>query len=381
MNISDHEPPFVPVSAKSPYYIVSPPYERRSAGIRALHLLCHWLNRAGYPAYIHNFLEREGPFARPDLITPLLSPRVALDHLNAGLTPIVVYPEIFAGNPLQAPCVVRYVLNYPGLLGGDRQFDENEMIFAYSQHLAESIGSGAGVLCMPFVDTSVFHMPEPEDSPRVGSCFYAHKFCKSGGTLFGLPGDAVEILAQSPDAQTPEQIANLFRTCEKFYAFEDTALILEAALCGCPTIIMRSDFFQSPLTLAEYGPVLALDDDEAEIARARDRLGVVARRHEDVVRQFWRQFEGFVSVTQDRAARERPSRAVFEHLEAQATARSPELDDAERRVVTASLRSYVDQMRIKAYLFALSRRRREKYRKKRRMAQDLWARYRRLKLP
>ena len=370
MTISDHEPPFAPVSAKSPYYVVSPPYERRSAGIKALHLLCHWLNRAGYPAFIHNVLEREGPFARPDLITPLLTPRVALDHLNAGLAPIIVYPEIFAGNPLQAPCVVRYVLNHPGLLGGDMQFDESEMIFAYSQHLPIPLDPERAFCAFRSSTRRFFTCRRLRTAPGSAPVSMPTNFGRPE-TPFGLPGDAVEILAQSADAQTPEQIANLFRTCEKFYAFEDTALILEAALCGCPTIIMRSDFFQSPLTLAEYGPVLALDDDEAEIARARDRLGEVARRHEEVIRQFWQQSEGFVSVTQDRAARERPSRAVFEHLEAQAAARSPELDDAERRVVIASLRSYVDQMRVKAYLFALSRRRREIYRRKRRLAQDL----------
>ena len=58
------------------------------------------------PAFIHNVLEREGPFARPDLITPLLTPRVALDHLERRPRPDRRLPEIFAGNPLQAPCVV-----------------------------------------------------------------------------------------------------------------------------------------------------------------------------------------------------------------------------------------------------------------------------------
>ena len=244
--------------------------------------------------------------------------------------------------------------------GGDMQFDESEMIFAYSQHLAIFHPDPERAFCAFRSSTRrFFTCRRLRTAPRVGSCFDAHKFRTSGGTPFGLPGDAVEILAQSPDAQTPEQIANLFRTCEKFYAFEDMALILEAALCGCPTIIKRSDYFHSPLTLAEYRSVLALDDDEAEIARARDRLGEVARRHEEVVRQFWRQFEGFVSVTQDRAARGGPSLCSLRARKAQAAARSPELDDAgARRVVIASLRSNVDQMRVKAYLFALSRRRR-----------------------
>ena len=39
-------------SPGAPYYIVSPPYTEKSAGVKVLHMLCHALNMSGQRAYI-----------------------------------------------------------------------------------------------------------------------------------------------------------------------------------------------------------------------------------------------------------------------------------------------------------------------------------------
>jgi hypothetical protein len=375
MFVAPGERPVVPNGRKYPYYIVAPAYTQRSAGIRTLHLLCHWLNREGFPAYIEIFGNEPAPFTHPDLVTPLLTPQVAADHLVAGVTPIVVYPEIVSGNPLRAECVVRYALNFPGLLGGDKQFDAKEMVFAFSQRIADSIERVQGILCMPVIDTSVFHSEAPE-APRTGSCFYARKFRMSGRTPFGLPADSVEILNYTPDAQTPEQIARLFRRCEKFYTFEDTALVLEAGLCGCPTVIMRSDYFDAPLALAEFGAAgLALDDTAEQFERARQSVGEVARRYNASLEQFWRQFEAFILATQDKAAHT-PLIGVSVEQPGEPPAVAPGgLDDAMRGVLLSSLRTFSVLTRLKYYLFIFSKRRRRRYRQRRRIARNLIARF------
>jgi hypothetical protein len=36
----------------APYYIVSPPYTEKSAGVKVLHMLCHALNVSGQRAYM-----------------------------------------------------------------------------------------------------------------------------------------------------------------------------------------------------------------------------------------------------------------------------------------------------------------------------------------
>lgn len=294
-------PEVVPSEHPHPYYIVAPRYERTSAGIRTLHLLCHWLNRKGFPAFIQIFGNKKGPLFSPDLIAPELTYRVVLDHFESKRTPIVVYPEVVSGNPLKASCVVRYLLNYPGLLGGDREYQFDEMVFAYSDALASSVPKVEGLLCMPVVDRSIYRPGANEE--RKGSCYYAEKFRRAGNTPFGLPTDCIEILRSGPRAQSREEIAGLFRRCEKFYCFEDTALILEAGLCGCPTVVMKSDYFRVPLGLEEFGTNgIAFDDSPEQISIAHATLPSVALRYEEAISRFWLQLEDFIRVTQSRAS-------------------------------------------------------------------------------
>ena len=112
-------------SLRRPYYIETPPYRRSSAGIRVMHMLCHVLNRLGEEAYVFT------SEVNPDLNTPTVTEDVVRRHLQAGREPIVVYPEIVSGNPRRAKSVVRYVLNVPGLIGGDKTFADTELIYAY----------------------------------------------------------------------------------------------------------------------------------------------------------------------------------------------------------------------------------------------------------
>jgi len=250
-----------------------------------------------------------GPVTHPDLITPLLTPDIVAAHYDAERTPIVVYPEIVGGNPLKADCVVRYVLNYPGFLGGDKSYAADEIVFAFSQCLADAIENVSGILLFPVVDTNVFNLGAPRT--RHGTCFYASKYQSSGHALFDLPPGAVEILRDSPKAQSPEQIAELFRTSELFYCYEDTALILEANLCGCPCVIMPSDFFSEPLGVTEFGyDGIARNNSTQEIDRAIATVERVARTYADRSQEFFSQFATFIDITQDRAAKNAPVKRV-----------------------------------------------------------------------
>lgn len=130
---------YLPPVTKSILYCYSSLYFT-SAGIRCLHLLCHHINLHNVPAYIiligeeNNHKENT---TEPDYLTPILTQRSARYHFEKGMTPITVYPEIVAGNPYASPCTVRYILNFPGLLGGDEQYNAEELCFSYSKTLAE----------------------------------------------------------------------------------------------------------------------------------------------------------------------------------------------------------------------------------------------------
>lgn len=289
---------------KHPYYIVAPPYMRTSAGVRVLHLLCHSLNRKGYTAYILPFphipLGRE--VVAPDLLTPLLTQGVVRSHFERGLTPVMVYPEIITGNPFGAPCVVRYVMNFPGLLGGDKGYAPDELVFSYSKVLAAATRSPENVLYMPTTDTRVF-TPPPAGQKRQGSCFYANKYkLDYKGLLFDITKNSIEITRDLPDSQTPDEIAALFRSCEVFYTYENTALATEAVLCGCPAIFLPNPYLTEMIALRELGPEgYAWGADAAAVEKARATVGQGTQNYLNTYANYWLELDRFIKQTQKHA--------------------------------------------------------------------------------
>ena len=95
------------------YLIYTPSYNPQSGGIIVLHKLCHMLNNLGAHAFLfHDKIDNVNYFnTNPEYLTPIAD----LSILNQD--PIVIYPEIVIGNPLNAKHVVRWLLNRPGVIG------------------------------------------------------------------------------------------------------------------------------------------------------------------------------------------------------------------------------------------------------------------------
>lgn len=181
----------------NPYYILAPSYTVQSAGVKALHLLCHHLNMKGYSAFLVNVRLYDGGRKYeidPNLITPFLTDAICDLHIEKGLVPIVIYPDIVVGNPLNSNCVVRYLLHYAGFLGGQKNFPDNELVFCYTKKIANyANASDKNTLFMPICNTEVFYPPN-DGSVRQGSCFYASKYLSHHkGKLFDITKNSVEI--------------------------------------------------------------------------------------------------------------------------------------------------------------------------------------------
>jgi len=289
----------------NPYYIITPRFVRTSAGVKALHLLCHCLNRAGQEAYV--LIYPDSPLedlTNPDLLTPLITAEVIAKHQKRNVSPIVVYPETIAGNPLGAHSVVRYVLNFPGHLAGDKTYPPHETVFGYSGVLAAAAGVPSQVLFIPASNASLYTPGPPRE--RSGSCFWAMKYrIVHGGEPGPVTADAIEITRDTPESQQPEEIAELFRTCELFYTYENTALALEAALCLCPTVFLPNPWLTEVIAARELGmDGFAWGDDPEEIARAKATVHLARERYLSTYARFWEQLGSFVSITQKRAARD-----------------------------------------------------------------------------
>jgi GT2 family glycosyltransferase len=278
---------------RRPYYITAPAYRRSSAGIRVMHLLCHALNRSGEEAYILTDV------VNPALSTPQLTDAIATRHRQAGREPIAVYPEIVKGNPLKARSVVRYVLNTPGLIGGDKEYADTELIYAYGKSILPPSAPQDNILFLPSVETDIFHDNAPgEANRRSGVLIYPGRYSQALTEHPEIASMATVITSTWPE--TRQAMADLFRRSEILYCFESTAVALEAVLCGCAVAVLPSPFFSghaiSGNELGQGG--IAFSKDPQDIDRAKRTVGEMQANYQRLENQFWIKLDQFIAATQ-----------------------------------------------------------------------------------
>ena len=277
-----------------PYYIEAPAYRRTSAGIRVMHMLCHLLNRSGHDAYLY-------PTAATNPLwhTPLLTPQLAQQHAQAGRQPITVYPEVVSGNPRHGGSVVRYLLNRPGLIGGDTEFPASDLVFAYTQHLLPAGENPEHVLFMPPIDSSIFHNRDnPHEGQRQGWLMYPGRHAAALEEHQELAARCTLITSTWP--ASPQEMAEVLRRSERVFCFESTSIALEAVLCGCPATILPSPLFNgTPLGIEELGTHgLAFDDTPQALQDAIAGIPIAQEKYAAAESRFWDQLEVFVRDTQ-----------------------------------------------------------------------------------
>lgn len=192
------------------YLIWSYDYSHASAGPKALHRLCHELNMAGQEAYVSYST------TNPNWITPYAEASLEGDWC-------AIYPEIIYGNPWNAPRVARWVLNVPGLLGGDPTYDPSEIVFTWSDEFL----AGAPRLWLPSFELDIY---ADRGEARFGQAFYA-------GKRYGeVPGATEITLDMRLDRYA---LADVLNHVTVLYSFdESTAMVALALLCGCPVVIV-----------------------------------------------------------------------------------------------------------------------------------------------
>jgi hypothetical protein len=213
------------------FVVWAPPYRNESSGVRVLHRLCHLLNCIGQTATITTEV------THPDWNTPVA--RAISDET------IVVYPEVVIGNPLNAKRVVRYVLNSPGLLGGEPVYDPAEMVFYYDD-LFRAVAQAA--TSEPLADRKLrISLLEPEvfyddrSAKRTYDCFYVGKG-RSLRERAPLPGESAMVHIQSMFPPTRLGLANLLRGCKTLYTYDNvSAIIHEGRVCGARVVFVTDD--------------------------------------------------------------------------------------------------------------------------------------------
>jgi hypothetical protein len=188
-------------------------------------------------------MQREFPGG---MLAPLITQNVLDFYDEQRLTPIVIYPELF-DNPFKSRFFGRYILNYPGQLNA--RYEEHEFFgFAYTKILADHCTDAfpehppiTDILFVPTPDLD-FWNTQGATKTRQGTCYYAGKMkATQGKTPDNVPDGSVEILRSNHMSRM--QVRELFWKSEVFYCYEDTALMIEARLCGCPTVCVPTEQF------------------------------------------------------------------------------------------------------------------------------------------
>jgi glycosyltransferase involved in cell wall biosynthesis len=281
----------------TPYYIFAMDYHQQSAGIRVLHYLCHALNESGMEAYVT--CEHTDPHLR----TPALTEAILKQHFGSGRIPIMVYPEIIEGDPFAAGgLVVRWLLNRPGHIGGNESYPASDLVFTFDQSYVPG-GWHSEVLHIPTCDLSIFNNNDnPLDYKRDLVCYYAHKYLFFGGKLTQHVENAVSICK---DQQlTRQEIAALLRRSKYLYVYEQTAMITEALLCGCPVSVIESGYWKNDASpyVAESG-VAYFDDSPEAITQATINVRNYPALHAELLQNAWIQLDRFVELTQKASAK------------------------------------------------------------------------------
>jgi len=242
------------------FYIYTPPWVEWSAGTKVLHFLCDRLNSNGWESYlcIHGPRLKTSE-VNENLRTPVIDLATARKHRSANKQVVVVYPEGIVGNPLGGDTIVRWILNYPGLLGGEQTFTSSENIWAYSKSIADAYRL-TNNLEIPILFVPAIRMSEIDINLGFPSLtgeyelMYAQKYRALGGKPEVMSGsNVIEITRFNRDSTSRLQTLNLIKHASKVHIFENTTIATEAALFGVPIVCHPNNFFSSLISSHELG--------------------------------------------------------------------------------------------------------------------------------
>lgn len=201
------------------YIIWTPAYDK-SNGVKILHLLYKGLEKKGFKVFLYSSEPYSDGYDYIDKITTEMKKNS-----------IVIYPEIVEGNPLRFKNVVRFVLNYPGKLGGREKYHKSEIIFTHFKDFHPD----AELLTIPWIDETVFYN---DNSAKVQDCVFVYK-----GGKFRETEETKGLLEINMDyPQTQNELAELLRKTGTLYSYDNCSSLLdEAFLCGAKVKIVTQE--------------------------------------------------------------------------------------------------------------------------------------------
>lgn len=277
-----------------PYIILAPDYKESSLGVQVIHRLCHLLNESGQLAYLKQCV------VNPDWNTPCVSFDDFREYTEGGKPFIAVYPEVIAGNPLNAPVVVRYMLNREGVIEHrSMNARAEDLYFWYREEFADK-AFNAPLLALESYDLSLFC---DDNAEKDLDLLYVNRMPVKKIDFSKLPTGIRVLSMQQP--LSLNELAAVLKRGRVLYTFESSGTCTLANLCGCPVVALTQPGYEqlaiNEQTVRDNGGGIAWNDHPQDLARTRLSLstvrdGMLAKRALTD-----RQLNVFITQTQQRA--------------------------------------------------------------------------------
>lgn len=248
------------------FYIYAPPYNSTSGGIIALHRLAHNLTLLGEEAILVSNSKH------PDWLG-----KIQHDSEPRDPNGVAIYPEIACGNPYEMKTVVRWILNTPGVMGGDGVFEPTDLVYKYANYFkAPDETKVKGELRALDLKLDLYF---DQDMHQPGkTCYMVRKGLRK--TLNEHPGDAI-CIDNYGELGGDTYLASIFNKCETFISYDHANFAtVHAALCGCNVIVIPDGEFtkkqwKDKFPYFSYGIAYGKDDLQWSIdtrGKVRDNL-------------------------------------------------------------------------------------------------------------
>lgn len=213
---------------------------------------------------------------------------------------VVIYPEIFYGNPLKAKRVVRWLLFHNKLYkqedGKTIGYDKDDLFFCYRKVFNdEKLNPNNRELNLAYFDLDLYKRTNYGE--RSGNCYILRK----GAWRTDLP---TEFDGPIIDNMTEEKKVETFNKCKYCISYDtQTAYSRIAALCGCISIVVpeKGKTWRDYRSEEEYKSCkgIAFGFSDEEIQRAVATMGAVAEYLNEINQVGFNNVKKFVEECED----------------------------------------------------------------------------------
>jgi len=198
-------------------------------GLKVLHKLCHLLNEHGYDAYLVP-VHFDRPFTIYQNYNVKLVTQEILDNLQDC---VVVYPESWFGNYLNAPNVVRWMIGFPGE-DHIKTWSEKDLWFWFiPYYITGQFNKNTDNFL--YVDEKHRDVFYDRRLPRNGSCWTLRKATIPEHSYVHPAGDFIPYHAVG----NLEWLSQMFNSKESFYCYDNyTYLTIQSLFCNTDTVVI-----------------------------------------------------------------------------------------------------------------------------------------------